>query len=103
MIHVYINYPNTRVSAHSDGSCSRIQQSHKSNQRIMEITRSSLSRDLGRAESEIQFGSTQDHNDLWMKIDLGDNEFEYAVARHVLVLLGRRYRPFARVELERHC
>lgn len=103
MIHVYINYPNPRASAHSDGSCSRIQQAHKHNQRVIEITRSSLGRELARAESEFRFGSSQDFNDLWMKIDLSDTEFEHAIAKHVLVLLGRRYRPFASVDLERHC
>ena len=103
MIHVYINYPNTRASAHSEGSCSRIQQAHKHNQRVIEITRSSLGGELVRLESDVQFGSSQSVNDVWLRIDLGDIEFEHAVAKHVLVLLGRRYRPFASVELERHC
>ncbi len=103
MIHVYVNYPNPRASAHSDASCSRIQQAHKENQRVVEVTRANLGRELDRAESEYRFGSTHDLNDLWMKIDLGDTEFEHAVAQHVLVLLGRRYRPFSNVKLERHC
>jgi len=103
MIHVYVNYPNTRASAHSDGACARIQQAHKHNQRVIEITRSSLGRELARAESDLRFGSSQDVNDVWLRIDLGDIEFEHAIARHVLVLLGRRYRAFATVQLERHC
>lgn len=103
MIHVYVNYPNTRVSAHSDDSCSRIQQAHKHNQRVIEVTRSSLGRELTRLESDMRFGSSQDVNDVWLRIDLGDTEFEHAVAKHVLVLLGRRYRPFEGVELQRHC
>ncbi len=103
MIHVYINYPNTRASAHSDRSCARIQQAHKDNQRVIEFTRSSLGRQFARVESGLRFGSSRDINDLWLRIDLGDNEFEHAVAKHVLVLLGRRYRPFAGLELERHC
>ena len=103
MIHVYVNYPNARASAHSDGSCARIQQEHKRNQRFIDITRSNLSRELARAEFDLEFGSTQGVNDVWLRIDLGDNEFEQAVGKHVLVLLGRRYRPFLRSELEKHC
>lgn len=103
MIHVYVNYPNMRASAHSHENCSRIQQAHKRNQRVIEITRSTLAGETARLESDLPFGSSQEVNDLWLRIDLGDSEFEHAVAKHVLVLLGRRYRPFASVELERHC
>lgn len=103
MISVYINYPNARVSAHCDANCNRINQARKGNQRTVEVNRSTLCAILDEAETTYRFESTQEYNDTWLHIEFGDQEFELAVAKHIVGIFGKRYSPFSNVNMDRHC
>ncbi len=104
MLNVYFNYPNGVVSMHSVASCGSVRPQRKAGQRLIEISKASLTRELQRfKDREHKFASTAEKNDLWVKIDLGDVELEVAVAKHVHRQLAKNYKPFAQANMESHC
>lgn len=103
MLMVYLNSPNSRISAHRSPNCSRIQVMQKPNQRHCRIDATSISTELAKfANKQYRFQSTADLNDLWLEIDFGDEDFERAVLSYVLRLLGRHY-SFAKGRVRPHC
>jgi hypothetical protein len=89
---------------HSIASCGSIRPQRKAEQRLIQITKDNLSRELQRfKDREYRFASTAEKNDLWMKINLGDIELETAVAKHVHRQLKKYYKPFAQAKMELHC
>jgi hypothetical protein len=104
VLNVYFNYPNSLVSIHSVASCGSIRPQRKAEQRLIQVTKDNLTRELQRLrEREYKFASTAEKNDLWLKIDLGDIELETAVAKHFHRQLGKYYKPFAQASMELHC
>jgi hypothetical protein len=104
MLLAYINYPNPHVTIHANLTCSSVKKHDKENQRVVHLKVSSLSRELGNFEKkEYQFGATPEINDMWLKVDFDDFEFERAVVEYVRKILSRHYTPFARVKIKQHC
>ena len=105
MLAVYINYPNSRIGVHTDGDCTHIRAQRKVGQRIVAVNPSTISQEIrmfGEKKGH-PFGSTPEVNDMWMEIDFGDRPFEEAILRYLLVLLGRRYKPFRNAVIDRCC
>jgi len=104
MVKAYLNYPNSRVSAHTDISCGEIRKMRKPGQRTIRFDPTTFSCEIARfIHKEHPFASQQEYNDMWLEIDFGDTGFELAVLRYVHGLLGDRYKPFADARFEIHC
>lgn len=104
MLSVYVNYPNSRVSAHHDSLCSQIRAQRKRNQRTCKINPLAVAAELDRfRDKEYPFQSKAEWNDMWIEIDLQDREREEAVAREILRLLGTHYKRFAGISMTVHC
>lgn len=104
MIQAYINYPNSHVSIHGDLSCGHIMQARKKNQRKIKITTDNKLKVMWRFHNnEFKFGSTQEFNDMWLSVDLGDINAEQTMVEEVRMALSRHYKPFAKAEVIDHC
>ncbi len=104
MLLVYINYPVPHMTLHHDPNCSTFRMSKKPNQRILLINNQTISSELGKfSQAQYRFGATKELNDMWLKIDFGDEEFEHAVARHIHKLIGQHYEPLSRKPPQEHC
>lgn len=104
MLQVYLNYPNSRVSMHGDTSCGYVRRSRKCGQRCLKINLESFSGEVkALIQGEHRFASTPEFNDMWLEVDFGDEQFERAVVEYVCTELGKRYEPFCRAQIERHC
>lgn len=104
MIYVYIDYPTSHIRIHGDPSCQFIRPFGKPEQRTSRITLETLSDELAKfADKEYRFASVAVLNDIWLEIHLDDDEFERAVAKYVLKLIGRHYTPIRQIELIEHC
>lgn len=104
MLSVYMNYPNSRISVHSDSSCSRIQVMHKLNQRIIKINKKNLSTELKNLKTkQLRFNSNANLNDVWIHIDLDDVSTEDSLVKTIQHILGGFYKPFASAVIEKHC
>lgn len=103
MLWAYVNYPNPKITAHENPACSAIRKTNKSEQRVIEIALASLSSELGKfVRGEHEFAAEARANDMWLKIDLGDQELEQALLRYVGRQLGKRYAPFSRLRIHFH-
>ena len=104
MLRAYLNYPNSRVSLHSEPTCSRIQQARKRGQRRVRVVPKNISTELLRFKGgEYPFASQAVTNDMWLDIDFSDPNFELAVALHIHWLLSARYKRFHDCSPEQHC
>ncbi len=104
MINVYLNYPNSAATIHQTADCPRISQRHSPNQRNMLLNAETLESGLKKfIHGEVLFRAEAGTNDLWLKIDFNDLEFEIALAKFILRQLGKRYAPFDRLNPEIHC
>ena len=103
MLQAYLNYPNSKISIHSDRACGNIMQMRKVKQRIVCINRESLSIELTRFEEEHKFASEAARNDMWVTVDMNDHPFEVCVIAYIKKILGSRYRRFRNAEIEQHC
>ncbi len=101
---VYLNYPNPHMTLHSDSTCAEIGKMQKVGQRNVTITRASFTQALSQLTSSgFQLGAEASVNDVWFTIDFDDAEFEGAVARYILRLLGQRYSPLRAAPVQKHC
>ena len=104
MLYVYFNYPASHVSAHRDPNCGRIQPMGKPDQRVCGLNIGTITSELERFQHKhYRFQSTAGLNDMWLRLDFGDTEFELALADFVRRLLGRHYKPFREAHLQVHC
>ena len=104
MLSVYLNYPNSRVTIHTQSTCSFVRSHRKIGQRVLRIDQESLSAELHRISSRtFRFAATVENNDLWLVVDLADPDLELAVAKHVHRQLGKRYKRFRDAVIETHC
>lgn len=96
MTSVYIDYPVPHFSIqHGVSATSRMRQI-KPERRLITINLENLSLELARfADREIPFAAFAAQNDLWLDIDLGNEEFEIAVIKYIQFHLGKRYKPLA--------
>ena len=93
------------VSVHWDPSCAEIQKMEKQNQRSVVINTQSISTELQKfTATRYKFGATANLNDMWIKVDFADSDFERAVLAHVHRLIGKHYAPLASVSISKdHC
>jgi len=104
MLKAYLNYPNSRVTAHFDPDCSNIQPHRKSGQRHTRIDIATVSEVLTNFRNGVYaFAANPERNDMWLEISFGDPEFEQAVLTHICGLLGMHYSRFAGVRQTVHC
>lgn len=104
MIKVYVNYPNSKVTVHTDANCNSVQMQKKADQRYIKINAETISKELMNFQNrKYRFAADPEFNDMWLEIDFGNCEFEEAVANYIHSLLGKRYGPFARIKLDNHC
>ncbi len=103
MTRAYINYPNPHMLLHRNDNCGEVGKNQKVNQRNLTIHSNSLSQYLGEFRHQLKFGSHANENDVWLTLDFEDAQFEEAVARHLLHLLGLRYKPLAKASARCHC
>lgn len=99
MISVYIDYPVPHFSiARNVPAESRMRQ-RKYERRFLKINIANLSEHLALfARQEIRFASFQELNDIWLEIDLGSEEFEFATLKFIQYQIGKRYTPLATAE-----
>lgn len=104
MLCVYLNYPNSMVTVHKNLDCGNIEQMEKEGQRYVRIDLSSLSGDLERfANKEHRFASSSATNDMWLEIDLKNEQFELSVVDFIHSLLALQYKPFQDAMCVIHC
>ena len=104
MIKAYINYPNPHMSIHKNPDCQMIQKNHAPNQRIFKIDIHSFANVLmDFVDEKFVFRTEKGFNDIWLEIDFKNSEFEIAIARYILNLLGNRYSPLRSINPEIHC
>ena len=104
MLKAYINYPNSRATAHFDPNCGAIQAQQKANQRYCRINIEAISEELKNFhDKKYPFASFQERNDMWLEIEFNNRAFELAVLEYVCNLLGFHYTPFERLKPEIHC
>ncbi len=104
MLHVYVNYPNSRIRLHGNGQCASIGQSNKPGQRWVQINPSTIVAELQRFRSgEYRFQSSAAANDMWLEVDFGDQDFERLVIDYLHRLLGTRYERLANADVDVHC
>lgn len=101
---VYVNYPNSRVSVHTDPSCSYYRMMRKPEQRFVRIDPVTISEELQKfIHKRYTFASRPDSNDMWLEINFRDQEFEWAILQYVHRQLGNYYKPFLGVQIKKHC
>jgi hypothetical protein len=100
----YLNYPNPHMTLHGDSACAEIGKMGKANQRNVAVTRASFTQALSQLAGEgFRLGADASVNDVWLSVDIGDPEFEEAVARYIHRLLGQRYSRLQGTPIDRHC
>lgn len=102
MLTVYFNYPNSYISIHGDRYCGEIPDDPKPNHREVDIDLSNVDDELERLYQH-PFGSTVAKNDMWVRVNFGDEAAEKAIINKIQKILGRRYKPFREPEISRHC
>lgn len=104
MLHVYLNYPNKRVSVHGNRRCGHIHQANKVRQHRVLLEPRTIGSQVRRfIDGTHPFGSDAKKNDMWVYIDFDEDPFEEDLARYIHRLLGNQYKPFRDAPFERHC
>jgi len=103
MLQVYLNYPNSKVTVHGVPTCPTIRQMRKPDQRQVRIDEGSRDHELARFAAAHRFASRARYNDMWVVVDLGNAEAEDRAVADIRRALARRYEPFRRARVERHC
>ena len=104
MLKAYINYPNAQVTVHRDLNCTSVRQQDKAGQRSVRLNGSNLSMELSKFSNRTyHFASETEHNDMWIEVDFGDENFELAVVDHIRWRLAVHYKPFVNARVSEHC
>ena len=106
MIYAFINSPNPHITIHRDPGCRYIhrQTVEPVHRREMNIHLENLTDSLLKFKNkEIDFRAEAGWNSLWLKVDLGDFDFEMAVVNRIMKYLGERYTPLAKLTPNIHC
>ena len=103
MLQAYLNYPNSKVTVHGEPLCQEIAKMQKSGQRLVNIGRELVDREVARFTEVHDFASTAPLNDMWVSVDLGSTHEEQRVLNRIVAALASRYVPFSRAVPNRHC
>ena len=104
MLQAYINYPNPHIFIHATASCGSIRQQQKQDQRLITLSPKTFSKEIAEfIERQHRFAPEAAANDMWLRVDFDDGRFEMEVVDYVRRILGQRYSPFSRLEIEKHC
>ena len=104
MLNAYFNYPNGQITIHSKLGCASVRSHKKEGQRLIQIDSSNISTELHRINArDYKFASVAELNDLWLKVDLQDQDLELALVKHLHRHLSKYYKPFATAVIECHC
>jgi hypothetical protein len=99
MIAVYNNYPRKRCCIHLKSSVEENRKFSKNEQRIISITKDTISMELNEfMKKRYIFRSAALYNDMWLEIDFDDRNFEIAIARHIIKILGKILPTFQTTE-----
>lgn len=99
MLFVYVNYPNPRISVHSDPACGHVYHHQKDDNRIVKLNITSLSTELSHfVANDYLFSATAELNDMWLEIDCQDQILELAIVGFVRTQLAKHYKPFNGIE-----
>lgn len=103
MLNAYINYPVPHITIHKP-SCGSIRQQNKVDQRVVQLTLDNLSEELRRfRDGDYRFAPERRLNDMWLELDLNDEEMERSTICYIRKLLATRYSPFNRASVQDHC
>lgn len=91
-IYVYINYPNCHFTIYNNPHCKRIRQHNNINQRKFIIINRHEFADFLKKRHE--FESKPPNNDMWLKIDLGSQEYNRELVSKIKKVIGKHYEPF---------
>lgn len=104
MIIAYLYYPTGIATVHKNISCKSIGMRKKKVQRTMTIDVNSISSVLNSFKNKLyNLSSNKNENDMLIKIDFGNAEFEEAVINYILSILQTTRRPFKKTKLHIHC
>lgn len=104
MLHVYLNYPNRRVTVHGNPTCGHIHQARKARQRRVQLEPRTIGSQLRRfIDGTRHFAAEARTNDMWLYINFADDPFEEDLARYIHRLLGKKYKRFGDASFQRHC
>jgi hypothetical protein len=103
MLAAYLNYPNTKISAHLGLTSAELQKHKKLDQRLLRLDTVTLSKELTNFTNKTYtFNASAAFNDMWLDIDFADPAFEMALLVYIQRLLAKYYTPFAKIEIEVH-
>jgi len=104
VIKVYVDAANARVTVHNNPNCAAARIKINQDQRTVLFNTDSLSRELRHLKSnEYRLLAVPHNNDIWLILDFQDAEFENALARHLMRLVGQSLKSAANWELQTHC
>ena len=104
MIWLYANYPNARITAHSNPSCGLIRRMGKRGQRVLAVKEGNVTSMLAMIRSDgLPFASTSGLNDVWFRIEMGDSQQEEAAVRQIRAALGASSGRLAGAMFVSHC
>lgn len=99
MTSVYINYPMPHFSIKRGVTVEARRKKRGTEQRVVYLDATSLPAFLGQCRQErVDFRCESGLNDLWIELDLGDQDAEEEAIREIQELLGARYRPLRDAE-----
>jgi hypothetical protein len=98
---VYINYPVSRITIHTDSNCPFVQNAKLNARRIKMVHSIKEAHNLLET---VRFAANRDFNDLWLELDFGNREQKIKFAENeIKEILSKRYTPFGRATVNTHC
>jgi hypothetical protein len=95
MTSVYLDYPTSTVSVHTNSTAEQEFRQDVSERRVVRFTPQSLSQELlPFVNQEVPFFAEAVLGCMWLELDFDDELFELSLAKYVVNLLGKRYEPF---------
>jgi hypothetical protein len=76
----------------------------KQDRRVIVINTQTFSQEIQKfSKNEYKFASESSFNDMWLKVDFEDNDFEKSVINYIVKLLKDFHKPFNNLKIETHC
>jgi hypothetical protein len=95
MVTGYINYPNARVTRHSNPNCGNIQSQRKIQQRRILINNTNLQGELQNFRNGFyRFAAVSAYNDMYVLIDLGNINLELQALNNIYQILSQNSKRF---------
>ena len=103
MLSLMLNSPAKNVTIHLNPGCKLIQAHHVQGQRVLRINKENLQREYFRcANKEYVFAAKAHLNDMWVLIDLGNEEAEIEAAKMFKKEIGVHYKRIREAVLKIH-